>query len=203
MEDNTEIPRSISLKNTMSKNAMSIYMMSKNAMLEARALEVRALDSNALETNALETNALEANALETNALETNALETNALETNALETNALETVSPEKKYVVYLLVNTSNPCTYVGSTNNTIRRIRQHNGDLVGGAKYTKNNKNDGIWKFYGYIQNLEKRQALSIEKRIQIRSRKMTERRAIDRRLKAFNEILLEYTELGFTFTIL
>ena len=46
------------------------------------------------------------------------------------------------YVVYLLVNTSNKKTYVGSTNNTIRRIRQHNGDLVGGAKYTKFNKNN-------------------------------------------------------------
>jgi len=42
------------------------------------------------------------------------------------------------YLVYLLVNSSNNCTYIGCTNNSIRRLRQHNGELVGGAKYTKN-----------------------------------------------------------------
>ena len=31
------------------------------------------------------------------------------------------------YCVYLLVNTSNKYTYLGITNNSDRRIRQHNG----------------------------------------------------------------------------
>ena len=100
------------------------------------------------------------------------------------------------YVVYLLVNTSNNKTYVGCTNNTIRRIRQHNGDLVGGAKYTKFNKDIGEWLFYGFIKNLHKRQALSLEKKIQIRSRKLSGT-PIERRLKAFNLILSEYNELN------
>ena len=43
---------------------------------------------------------------------------------------------EKDYVVYLLKNTSNDRTYLGITNNSVRRLRQHNGDLKGGAKYT-------------------------------------------------------------------
>ncbi len=102
------------------------------------------------------------------------------------------------YVVYLLVNTSNNKTYVGSTNNTKRRIRQHNGDLVGGAKYTKINKDTGKWLFYGMIKNLHKRQALSIEKKIQIRSRKLSGT-PIERRLKAFNSILNEYNQLNNT----
>ena len=102
------------------------------------------------------------------------------------------------YVVYLLANTSNNKTYVGSTNNTVRRIRQHNGDLVGGAKYTKLNKDIGEWLFYGMIKNLYKRQALSIEKKVQIRSRKMSGT-PIERRLKSFNSILNEYNELNGT----
>ena len=31
------------------------------------------------------------------------------------------------YKVYLLINTKNNNTYIGSTNNTKRRLRQHNG----------------------------------------------------------------------------
>lgn len=41
------------------------------------------------------------------------------------------------YIIYLLYNTKSTCIYVGITNNPNRRIRQHNGELVGGAKYTK------------------------------------------------------------------
>ena len=59
------------------------------------------------------------------------------------------------YVVYVLVNTSNNKTYVGITNKPERRIRQHNGELVGGAKYTHANKDIGQWLFYGWINNLE------------------------------------------------
>ena len=102
------------------------------------------------------------------------------------------------YVVYLLVNTSNNKTYVGCTNNTIRRIRQHNGELVGGAKYTKTNKDIGEWLFYGFIKNLHKRQELSLEKKFQIISRKLSVT-PIERRLKAFNSILSEYNELNQT----
>ena len=74
-----------------------------------------------------------------------------------------------EYCVYLLNNTSNNCTYIGSTNNKERRIRQHNGQLVGGAKYTHAKKQNGEWKYYGIITNLNKNLALSIEKRIQKR----------------------------------
>jgi predicted GIY-YIG superfamily endonuclease len=97
------------------------------------------------------------------------------------------------YIVYLLYNTLNRFVYIGSTNNRMRRLRQHNGDLVGGAKYTHSNKGVGEWRFYGYIENLEKRVALSIEKRIQIRARKMSAREPLRRRLDAIGEILLDY----------
>lgn len=48
----------------------------------------------------------------------------------------ETISPGT-YVVYILRSTTSPDKfYCGSTNNIHRRIRQHNGEISGGAKYT-------------------------------------------------------------------
>ncbi len=42
------------------------------------------------------------------------------------------------YVCYVLRSRASPCrTYCGTTNNLTRRIRQHNGELVGGARATK------------------------------------------------------------------
>jgi len=37
-------------------------------------------------------------------------------------------------------------TYVGITNDPARRLRQHNGEIAGGAKYTTRTKG-GVWKF--------------------------------------------------------
>lgn len=42
------------------------------------------------------------------------------------------------YLCYLIVSTSHARrTYVGVTNNFTRRRRQHNGEIVGGAKATR------------------------------------------------------------------
>lgn len=70
------------------------------------------------------------------------------------------------YNTYLLKNTVNNRTYIGITNNLNRRIRQHNGEIKGGAKYTHCFKNDGIWKYHMYISNLTKRESLSLERSI-------------------------------------
>jgi len=40
----------------------------------------------------------------------------------------------KKWIVYCLKGHKTNKTYVGSTNNFERRLRQHNGTIVGGAK---------------------------------------------------------------------
>lgn len=102
------------------------------------------------------------------------------------------------YVVYVLINTSHNKTYVGITNKPERRIRQHNGELVGGAKYTTSNKSVGEWKFYGFIKNLDKRTSLSLEKKIKIRSKKMSGT-PIEKRIKAIGSLLNEYNNLNGT----
>ena len=43
------------------------------------------------------------------------------------------------YCVYLIK--SENLTYVGMTNDFLHRIRQHNGEIKGGAKYTSRKKN--------------------------------------------------------------
>jgi predicted GIY-YIG superfamily endonuclease len=104
----------------------------------------------------------------------------------------------KIYVVYILINTSHNKTYVGITNKPERRIRQHNGELVGGAKYTTSNKAEGEWKFYGFIRNLDKHTALSLEKKIKIRSKKNSGT-PIEKRVKAISSLLNEYNQINET----
>lgn len=49
-------------------------------------------------------------------------------------------SSKEEYVCYCLKSAPTPKgayrTYVGITNNFTRRIRQHNGEITGGARYT-------------------------------------------------------------------
>jgi len=103
------------------------------------------------------------------------------------------------YIVYLLVNSVNNCTYIGITNNPDRRIRQHNKELVGGARYTSMYSD---WKYYGWIKSIEDEliinRALSIEKKIKIRSRKSKLKLPVERRLEAIEGLLVENPDLVF-----
>ena len=53
--------------------------------------------------------------------------------------------------VYILREKDGKRTYVGYTNNLERRIRQHNGEIKGGAKYTVGRS----WEYAGYIKGFE------------------------------------------------
>lgn len=48
---------------------------------------------------------------------------------------MSTLSP-LPFHCYFIQNAANTKTYIGSTNNFPRRIRQHNGEICGGARYT-------------------------------------------------------------------
>ena len=60
-------------------------------------------------------------------------------------------------------------TYTGITNNSTRRLRQHNGELVGGARSTRGTR---PWTYFLKIQGLTRKQALSIEKKIHCMKRR-------------------------------
>ena len=99
------------------------------------------------------------------------------------------------YIVYLLVNTSNNnnYTYLGITNNSIRRLRQHNGEIKGGAKYTCAFKGDGQWIYYLKIKNLTKSESLSIERTAKNKRKKAIGDKPIAKRLNVLLPILDKY----------
>lgn len=72
-----------------------------------------------------------------------------------------------KYYCYIIKST-NPehlnKTYNGSTNNLKRRLRQHNGEIKGGAKATQGK---GPWEYYVIFDGFDTHnEALSCEWRI-------------------------------------
>lgn len=75
-----------------------------------------------------------------------------------------------KWHVYLLYSSKVRRTYLGATTNVARRLRQHNGEIVGGAKATR--KGRGTWKVVGYIGPFEtKSECYRWEKILKLRSR--------------------------------
>jgi len=58
---------------------------------------------------------------------------------------------------YILYSTISNRTYVGITNNLIKRIRQHNGEIVGGAKQTKTGR---PWQYLCYISGFPTEKAV-------------------------------------------
>lgn len=66
------------------------------------------------------------------------------------------------YLCYLLKSVSQPTqTYVGVTNDLPRRLRQHNGELSGGAKSTRRYR---PWSTVLHVEGFETRgQALQFE----------------------------------------
>ncbi|KAI4382979.1 hypothetical protein MLD38_008866 [Melastoma candidum] len=98
------------------------------------------------------------------------------------------LSSSKKWCVYLILSTSSPLkTYVGATNDFPRRLRQHNGELSGGAKASRAGR---PWVCACIIQGFnDQSEACEFESRWKIFSRKAPRRRSPNN--------MLEQTEDG------
>ena len=84
-------------------------------------------------------------------------------------------------------------TYNGSTNNPTRRLRQHNGEIKGGAKYTSRIK--GGWEYYCLMSGFpDKINALQCEWRWKHCNGKPGKRDnihcGVNGRIKGLNQIL-------------
>jgi len=82
----------------------------------------------------------------------------------------------KEFFVYLLESDDKQSTYVGATVNIQRRLKQHNGLLVGGAKRTTDKANKGIkWDMICYVKGFPTwKCALQFEWRFKQLTRRLT-----------------------------
>jgi len=101
---------------------------------------------------------------------------------------------EPVWYVYCLQSTTG-MTYVGATTDPERRLRQHNCELVGGARATRARVNAGeAWSLFCYVGPFEKIAALKFEWRWKWLSRKLRGN-PIERRKTALNQLLEEQSE--------
>jgi structure-specific endonuclease subunit SLX1 len=100
---------------------------------------------------------------------------------------------EQSFYVYLLVASSSGNTYVGATVNLDHRLRQHNGEIKGGAKATSIRVKLGEkWERAAYVSGFPDWQsALQFEWRWKQLSRKLSFRiEPLKRRMMALEQLL-------------
>jgi predicted GIY-YIG superfamily endonuclease len=67
-----------------------------------------------------------------------------------------------EYICYLIASDAGlrrEKTYIGVTNNSVRRLRQHNGEIAGGAKATRARQ----WHYVVKVGHFDHQDALRIE----------------------------------------
>jgi len=79
------------------------------------------------------------------------------------------VTNEDTFVYILKSSVEANKSYVGVTNCLQRRLRQHNGQLAGGARFTRGSR---PWSFYAIFVVGNRHDALSIEWKIKHKKRK-------------------------------
>ena len=104
----------------------------------------------------------------------------------------------QSHFCYILKNNVNSVTYVGYTNNPERRLRQHNGELVGGARTTGiQRKKCGErlrWEFAALVTHpgLTHWRALSLEWHIKHETRKIKGmKKGVEKRMAALKAAMV------------
>jgi predicted GIY-YIG superfamily endonuclease len=104
--------------------------------------------------------------------------------------------PTSEWYCYILRNCQEQyshLTYNGSTNNPVRRLRQHNEEITGGARYTHGR--NGGWEIYALLTGfVDHRNALSCEWRIKHTNgkpgKRPTAHLGMAGRIRGLNEVL-------------
>lgn len=96
---------------------------------------------------------------------------------------------------YLLFSKNTNRTYVGATVDISRRLRQHNGELSGGAKRTSSGR---PWKVVALVTVGDKIPALKLEWKLK-RARGKTKRLALFTKLCRENNLSFELLSLSTT----
>ena len=80
---------------------------------------------------------------------------------------MDQFNKDKNWCVYLLYNETKKRTYLGCSNSISKRLRQHNGEISGGARNTKLSEGSEKWELKGVITGkLNISTANSLESRI-------------------------------------
>ncbi|KAJ8748703.1 hypothetical protein K2173_011251 [Erythroxylum novogranatense] len=93
------------------------------------------------------------------------------------TSPPKSISNSRSWCVYLLLSTNSPIkTYVGVTTNFTRRLKQHNGELKGGARASRAGR---PWVCASIIRGfIDRSQAFAFESKWKFWSRKLPRKRA-------------------------
>lgn len=103
---------------------------------------------------------------------------------------MNTTKNSNFHYCYILQNDDNQRTYNGYTVNTIRRLRQHNGEITGGAKSTRCSK---TWQYIAIVSGFPNNiNALQCEWRIKkpFNKRRTKEYCSPEGRIKGLNHVL-------------
>ncbi|KAL5719902.1 hypothetical protein ACHQM5_012629 [Ranunculus cassubicifolius] len=100
------------------------------------------------------------------------------------------ISSSSSWSLYLIISTNNPIkTYVGVTTDFSRRLKQHNGELKGGAKASRSGR---PWICACIIQGFKDHsEACSLESKWKILSRKLPRKKETDEMKEDDKEVSL------------
>lgn len=124
------------------------------------------------------------------------MDTNAIGNDTVAVSAILDNPSDKKYYVYILESSDHAATYVGATVDLDHRLRQHNKELVGGARATSVKVANGYtWNRICYVQGFpDWPAALQFEWRLKQISRILLKTNKantpIQRRIQALHRLL-------------